>query len=149
MTLNFAKHEEEFYGVFKLVNGEQVLGKAMCTLGDRGSETLIFLQDPVCTHMIDKELNDGKLARGIGVSRWMQLSDEDFFIIREKDIIAIASMSKEVIYLYEAYINEQDPGKAKERNEVSPATPVGYLGKIDDARRRFEQLFKKKGPSNP
>ena len=26
---NYAKHEEEFYGVFKLVNGEEILGKAM------------------------------------------------------------------------------------------------------------------------
>ena len=152
MTLNFAKHEEEFYGVFKLVNGEEVLGKAMCTISDKNipeSETLIFLQDPVCTHTINKELTDGKLARGIGFSRGMQLSDEYFFIIREKDIIAIASMSKEVTYLYESYINSEDPGKAKERNEVSPDTTVGYLGKIDDARALFEKLFKNKGTFNP
>ena len=149
MTLNFAKHEEEFYGVFKLVNGEEILGKAMCTIDKGSTETLIFLQDPVCTTAVNRDLGEGKIARGIGFTRWMQLSDEDFFIIREKDIIAIASMSKDVIYLYESYINEQDPGRAKERNEVSPDTTVGYLGKIDDARRRFEQLFKKKGPSNP
>ena len=105
MTLNFAKHEEEFYGVFKLVNGEQVLGKAMCTLGDKGSETLIFIQDPVCTHMIDKELNDGKLARGIGFSRWMQLSDEDFFIIREKTCNCISSLPIIIIRIFYLYLS--------------------------------------------
>ena len=29
--LNFIKHEEEFFGIFKLVNGEEVLAKAVLT----------------------------------------------------------------------------------------------------------------------
>ena len=27
--INYAKHDEEFYGIFKLVSGEEVLGKAV------------------------------------------------------------------------------------------------------------------------
>ena len=30
--ISYAKHEEEFYGVLKLINGEEVLGKAEHTL---------------------------------------------------------------------------------------------------------------------
>ena len=29
--INYAKHDEEFYGVFKLVSGDEVLGKAILT----------------------------------------------------------------------------------------------------------------------
>lgn len=149
MTLNFAKHEEEFYGVFKLVNGEEILGKAMCTIDKGSTETLIFLQDPVCTTAVNRDLGEGKIARGIGFTRWMQLSDEEFFIVREKDIVAMASMSKDVIFMYENYINGDDPAKAQQRNQVSPDSTVGYLGKIDDARALFEKIFKTKGPDNP
>lgn len=151
MTINFAKHDEEFYGVFKLVNGDEVLGKAMCQ--NENNETLIYIQDPVCTTAVTRDMGDGKIGRGIGFTRWMQLSDEDFFIIREKDVVAVASMSKEVCYLYETYINGDDPAKAKERNEVSPDSTLGYLGKTADARALFEKLFKnkdtKEGPNIP
>ena len=40
--ISYAKHEEEFYGVFKLVSGEEVLGKAVLT--EDSGETLCFIQ---------------------------------------------------------------------------------------------------------
>ena len=46
MAINYAKHDDEFHGVFKLVSGEEVLAKAVLTNQD--NETLCFLQDPVC-----------------------------------------------------------------------------------------------------
>ena len=45
--IRYAKHEEEFYGVFKLVSGEEVLGKAVLT--EDNGETLCFVQNPVST----------------------------------------------------------------------------------------------------
>ena len=39
--ISYAKHEEEFYGVLKLVSGEEVLGKAVLT--NEGNETLCFI----------------------------------------------------------------------------------------------------------
>ena len=50
MTINYAKHDEEFHGVFKLVSGEEILAKAVLTTEDYGTDTkesLAFLQDPV------------------------------------------------------------------------------------------------------
>jgi len=52
--INYAKHDEEFYGIFKLVSGEEVLGKAVIT--DDNEETLVFIQDPVAVQMVTKEL---------------------------------------------------------------------------------------------
>lgn len=139
--INYAKHDEEFYGIFKLVNGEEVLGKAVAT-EDEG-ETLVFIQDPVSVHAVTKEIGDTKVVRGIGFAKWMQMSDEEFFILREKDIITVASMSREVVMMYEAYIlGDEVASKKMSQNQADIKQTAGYLGKINEARALFEKLFK-------
>ena len=146
--INYARHDEEFYAVIKLSNGEEVLGQAVLT-EDEG-ETLVFISQPVQIQTITKELPDGKIVKGMGFAEWMQLSDEDFFILREKDIIAIAAMSKEVRYMYESYLDDDedisDSVKQKKLKDsklhVNPDTKMGYLGKIDEARKLFEKIYK-------
>tara|TARA_S200000501_G_scaffold167648_2_gene157968 strand:+ start:2938 stop:3405 length:468 start_codon:yes stop_codon:yes gene_type:complete len=155
MSINYAKHEEEFYGVFKLISGEEVLGRSVLT-EDQG-ESLVFIQDPVVVQLIDKPVEDQKvsptgeykIARAIGFTKWQQLSDEDFYIIREKDIVTISSMNKEVIFMYEAFIHGADglgEKKSKMRTELNKTR--GFIGKIDEARKRFEKLFKE-DPKSP
>ena len=137
--INYARHDEEFYGIFKLVNGDEVLGKAVLT--EDNGQTLVFIQDPVCTQIITKETEDGRTVRGIGFAKWMQFSDEDFYILTEKDIITVTSMSKEVSFMYEAFIiGEDDEKKNKTKLDLEPE--MGYLGKIDEARKLFEKIYK-------
>tara|TARA_A100001201_G_scaffold40345_1_gene41719 strand:+ start:112 stop:552 length:441 start_codon:yes stop_codon:yes gene_type:complete len=145
--INYARHDEEFYGIFKLNNGEEVVGKAILT-EDKG-ETLAFIQDPVTIETFTKELDDGKVARGMGFSHWMTMSEEDFFIIRERDIISLASLSPEYVLMYEAYIagEEVKAGQPDERKKVAPDEEMGYKGKVDDARKLFEKIYK--NPSQP
>ena len=139
--INYAKHDEEFYGIFKLLNGEEILGKAVLT--EDNGESLVFVQDPVCLQTITKELDEGKVIKGIGFSKWMTLSDEEFFILREKDIVTVASMNKETIFMYEAYIlGENGIEEQKKTNKVGPEKTLGYLGKIDEARKLFERIYK-------
>ena len=106
--INYAKHDEEFYGVFKLMNGEEILGRAVLTKEEGTNESLVFIQDPVACQVINKEIDENKVARGIGFAPWQQMSDEEFFIIREKDIITIATMKKDIVLMYEAYILGDD-----------------------------------------
>jgi len=136
--INYARHDEEFYGVFKLLNGEEVLGKAVLT--EDNGETLVFIQDPVCTQIITKEAEDGRTIRGMGFAKWMQFSDEDFFILREKDILTVTSMSKEISFMYEAFIMDDDSKKNESKIELEPE--MGYLGKIGEARKLFEKIYK-------
>ena len=138
--INYAKHEEEFYGVLKLINGEEVLGKAVLT--DDHGESLCFIQNPVAVEMIEKEVENDRLARGIGFSKWMQLSDEDFYVIREKDILTISAMSKQCIFMYESYLKGESPDSRRERMEQEPNKHLGYLGSIDSARSLFEKMYK-------
>lgn len=137
--INYARHDEEFYGIFKLLNGEEVLGKAVLT-EDEG-KTLVFIQNPVCTQIITKETDDGRTIRGMGFAKWMQFSDEDFFILQEKDILTVTSMSKEVSYMYEAFILGED-GEKKNEAKLDLEPEMGYLGKVDEARKLFEKIYK-------
>ena len=142
--INYARHDEEFYGIFKLTSGDEIVGKAVLTEDD--GESIVFLTDPVVIEFITRELDDGKIAKGMGFSHWMQMSDEDFFIIREKDIISLASLSPEYTMMYEAYIGGDDPQK-KDRKKIDLDRDMGYLGKIDEARKLFERIYK--NPSQP
>ena len=141
--INYARHDEEFYGVFKLVSGDEVLGKAVLT--EDNGQTLVFIQDPVCTQIITKETDDGRTVRGMGFAKWMQFSSEDFFILTEKDIITVTSMSKEVTIMYEAYIMSEDEDRRDEK-KIELQEEMGYLGKIDQARKDLENIFR--GPSH-
>ena len=140
--ISYAKHEEEFYGVFKLVSGEEVLGKAVLT--EDNGETLCFVQNPVSTVVMNNKDNEGRNVRGVGFAKWMQFSDEDFYIIREKDVLTVSSMSKEITFMYEAFVQSENKGKPpkKDNLKIDPKPAMGYLGKIDDYRKIFEKLFK-------
>ena len=143
MAINYAKHDDEFHGVFKLVSGEEVLAKAVLTNQD--DETLCFLQDPVCIQVVNQDMGKGKMMRGMGFHKWMQLSDEDFFIVREKDVLSVASMSKEVMFMYEGFLANEEPAHKKDertaRRETNIDNTQGYIGSINDARKVFEKLY--------
>ena len=138
--ISYAKHEEEFYGVFKLVSGEEVLGKAVLT--EDSGETLCFIQNPACTVVINNKDDEGRNVRGVGFAKWMQFSDEDFYIVREKDVLTVSSMSKEVSFMYEAFVQSENKDKPRKNNsKIDPEPQMGYLGKIHDARSLFERIF--------
>ena len=130
--INYAKHDEEFHGIFKLVSGEEILAKAVMT-EDRG-ESLIFMSEPVSVLPITKDVGEQKILRGMGFSKWIPMSDEEFFILREKDIMTMATMSRPVKLMYDAYIIGEDAhGKQMK----------GYLGNTKDIRALLEKLYKK------
>ena len=143
--INYAKHDEEFYGIFKLLNGEEILGKSVLT--EDNGETLVFIQNPVAIQLITKEIDDTKVARGMGFTKWQQLSDDDFFILREKDIITVSTMSKEVAFMYESFISEDTVEDIREERKAQASDMDGYLGTVNDARKYLEQLYKKNNNS--
>ena len=152
MAFSYVKHDEEFFGVFKLVSGEEVLAKAVMATEDNCEESIAFLQDPVCIQPINQDLGKGKIMRGLGFHRWMMLSDEEFFIIREKDILSVASMSKHIISMYEKFLIDEyaekkdEPQEVKDERTARRRTNIdntqGFIGKINQARQVFEKLYK-------
>ena len=101
----------------------------------------MFYTKSCCCSLIERDLEGNRLGRGIGFSRWMQLSDEDFYVIREKDILTISAMSKECIFMYESYLKGETTDSRNEKMEQEPSKHLGYLGSIDQARRLFEKIY--------
>ncbi len=140
--INYAKHDEEFHAVFKLLSGDEVLGKTILT--EDNGETLAFVQDPVCVEIFNKDMkDDNKVMRGMAFNKWMQLAEEEFYIIREKDIIAVASMNKDVMIMYNAFITGNEISEERRKQaEIAIKNQQGYIGNIEDARKLFEKIYK-------
>ena len=137
--INYAKHDEEFYGIFKLNNGEEVVGKAVLT--EDAGESLIFISNPVVIEVYTKELDSGKVVRGMGFSHWMQMSDEEFFILREKDIVALGTLQSDYVIMYEAYIRGDDEIK-KDNKKVALDSEMGHLGNVESFKSLLEKIYK-------
>ena len=140
--INYAKHDEEFHAVFKLLSGDEVLGKTILT--EDNGETLAFVQDPVCVEIFNKDMKDeNKVMRGMAFNKWMQLAEEEFYIIREKDIIAVASMNKDVMIMYNEFITGTEISEERRKQaEIAIKNQQGYIGNIEDARKLFEKIYK-------
>jgi hypothetical protein len=142
--ISYIKHDEEFYFIAKLVSGEELIGKGFA-IEDEGC-TQLFVTDPVEIQVITKTA--GKTpVKGVAMNKWMQFSDEDFFILHEKDIISIGGLSDEMIHMYNLFIKKTSDNQTVEdaikENEVELDNEMGYVSSVDEARKKLEQIFKK------
>jgi len=82
--LHYVRHEEEFYCIIKLCSGVDLVSKAMVVFDDEIKESVVFLTDPVEIATFTKSVDEDKAVKGMGFSKWMQFSDEDFFYFERK-----------------------------------------------------------------
>tara|TARA_B100001093_G_scaffold324093_1_gene309224 strand:- start:4316 stop:4720 length:405 start_codon:yes stop_codon:yes gene_type:complete len=130
---------EEFYAVIKLVSGEEIF--SLIVVDDNNDDdTVIVLQSPVLM-----STNTTPNGTFIKVKPWMELPDEDIFMIRlDKVITMTESNDKKLINLYNHYINEEDSAFYDENGKTKPNQEMGYISSVSDARKRLEKLFKLK-----
>lgn len=138
--INYIQHEQEFYGVVKLVSGDEVLGPMIAT-DDKG-DTLIFVSNPAKPHATP--VAEGKhQGLAIGFTKWMMFSEEDFYLIREPDIICVAPMSDDSIAMYRMWLRREfgsNDDYTAPMNET-----MGLIGKVDDFRKKLEKQWRNKG----
>lgn len=144
--INYIRHDEEFYFIAKLVSGEQVIGQGFA-VEDNGN-TQIYVTDPVEIQVVTRQLGEtNKGVKGVSMNKWMEFSDEDFFIINEKDIMSIAGLSQEMIFMYELFIKKssekEDIKDAIDEKKVEIDEEMGLKGKVNDVRKKLEDLFKR------
>lgn len=141
--INYIRHDEEFYFIVKLVSGEEIIGKGFA-IEDEGT-TQIFVTDPVEIQVITKSTSKATV-KGVAMNRWMEFSDEDFFILQEKDIISIGGLNDEMIHMYKLFIKKTSDNQTVEdaikENEVELDNEMGYVSSVEEARKKLEQLFK-------
>ena len=141
MSINYIKHEQEFYGVCKLISGETIIGSMIATEEDNEpGVTLLYVSDPAVAqqHSVEK---DGQMGMAVGFIKWMMWSSEDFYIIEEKDILTVAPMSMESILMYKMWLRKECGGE-KNDNAVDVNKNMGLVGKVSDARKKLEDIWK-------
>ena len=141
--INYIRHDEEFYFIAKLVSGEQIIGNGFAV--EENQITQIFITDPVEIQVVTKTAGNGTV-KGIVMNKWMQFSDEDFFILNEKDIMTIGSLSDELIHMYKLFIKKASSNEniedAIKESKVELDEEMGFVSKVDEARRKLEKIYK-------
>ena len=128
--------EDEFYAIIKLVSGEEIFSLILID-NFQDENTIIALQNPVV--MWSNTTPNGTFIK---VKPWMELTDEDIFMIHlDKVITMTESKDKKLINLYNHYINE-DVNLSKESGVIKPDYEMGYISTVDEARKKLEKVFK-------
>ena len=129
--------EDEFYAIIKLVSGEEIFSLVLVD-NYQENDTLIALQSPVI--MWTNTTPNGTFIK---VKPWMELPDEDIFMIRLDKIITMTeSKDTKLINLYNHYINEDDNKIYNFDCKIKPNYEMGYISTVDEARKKLEKVFK-------
>ena len=129
--------EDEFYAIIKLVSGEEIFSLVLVD-NYQDENTVIALQNPVM--MWSNVTPNGTFIK---VKPWMELTDEDIFMIHlDKVITMTESKDKKLINLYNHYINEDDNKIFNIDGKTKPNYEMGYISTVDEARKKLEKVFK-------
>jgi hypothetical protein len=141
--ISYIRHDEEFYFIAKLVSGEEIVGQGFAV--EENDITQIFVTDPVEIQIVTRTAGSS-IVKGVSMNKWMQFSDEDFFILQEKDIITIGGLSDEMIHMYKLFIKKNSENQtvedAIEESEVKLDKEMGYVSKVEEARKKLEKIYK-------
>ena len=90
---------EEIYCILKLVSGEEIL--SLINIDESGDEPIIVAQSPV----IMKVQYGAEGTSYIKVKSWMDLSDEDIFVIKPDKVITMTeTKDQKLIDIYNDFI---------------------------------------------
>tara|TARA_B100000700_G_C14687783_1_gene688415 strand:- start:164 stop:565 length:402 start_codon:yes stop_codon:yes gene_type:complete len=126
---------EEFYGVIKLITGEEIF--AMISVDENDGDPIVMLQRPVTMKMLNSPT-----GQYVKIKPWLELPNEDMFLIRYDRIVTMSEVSdKQIIHFYERYINDDDvdieiDGKVKINEKM------GFITTVEEARKRLEEIYK-------
>ena len=136
---------EEFYANIKLISGEEIL--ATVCIDETNDEPIIIAQCPVTMKM----MNAGQ-GSYIKVKPWMELSNEEMFLIKPDKIITMTEIrDPKVIAIYERYCMEEEDDTLnlnRLHGKVTVSEEMGYISSVEDARKNLEEVWKKPFKNN-
>ncbi len=142
MTIQYIRHEQEFYGVIKLKSGDTLLGTMIATIeDDNPDKTVFYIQEPATPNMHQVE-KDGNIGMAVGLLKWMMFSDEDFYMVNEDDVVTVAPMSMDSILMYKMWVRKECK-TSKTDVEVKMNPNMGLVGKVSDFRSKLEDFWKR------
>ena len=134
---------EEFHAVLKLITGEEIF--SLVSVDENDGDSIIMLSNPVIMKMLS-----GPAGKYVKVKPWLELPDQDLFLIKYDKIITMSEVSDEqMIKFYNRYLNEDDVDIEID-GKVSLTDKMGFITTVDDARLKLEEIFKNNTePNNP
>ena len=131
---------EEFYAIIKLVSGEEIM--ALISVGEEYEDPIVILQKPI----IMKVHHHGH-GNFIKVKAWMELSDEDLYMINLNQIITMTETNNpRLIEVYNKFTSGEEEPEAerlfRETGQVRPDSKMGYVSSVQEARIKLEDIFK-------
>ena len=130
----FDEPYEDFLAAIKVVSGEEILSKVVVCSDD---DDRIILENPVVCQEV--RTPGANIPLGYKFEPWMKLTDEEVFIVDMNRIITMSEIKdKEVNKTYSTIIQQ---GSTRSHPEITKE--MGYVNSVDDARKSFEDLYKK------
>jgi len=132
---------DEFYSVIKLISGEEIFALVSIDENDGEGDPIIILQNPLVMNMVNSQKGSF-----IKVKRWIELSSEDIFMMRFDRILTMSECRDEkLIAIYDNYIEDDEEDMIdlyRSSGKVKLTNKMGYVSSVEDARKKFEVLFK-------
>ena len=131
---------EEFYSILKLMSGEEIF--SLVSVDENNNSPVIVLQNPV----VMKVMNSPK-GSFIKVKKWIEISDDDMYVVSYDKILTMSECKdNKIISIYNDF-NESDDvddinNVYKSSGKVKITDEMGYISNVEDARKKFEVLYK-------
>jgi len=127
---------EEFYGVIKLITGEEIFALISVEENDHGNP-VVLVQTPV----VMKVLSHGA-GQYVKIKPWLELADEDMYLIAYDRIITMSQVKdKQMIEFYTRYL-EEDGVDFEVDGKVKINEQMGYISTVEKSRKLLEELYK-------
>ena len=133
---------DEFYSILKLVSGEEIF--AMVCVDESDDEPILILHNPIKM----KPLNQMSQLSYIKVTPWMEMTDEDMFVMKMDKVITMTECKdQKLIKIYKQYIEEKDSDdieviqsrSKKGKVKLSGDPRLGYISSVEKKRQSLEE----------
>tara|TARA_B100001113_G_C20669902_1_gene431720 strand:+ start:60 stop:473 length:414 start_codon:yes stop_codon:yes gene_type:complete len=126
---------EEFYGVIKLITGEELF--SIICIDENDGDPIIMLQNPVIMKMLQNP--NGQYVK---IKPWLELPTDDMFLIKYDKIVTMTEISDEqMINFYKKYLNESEECDFEFDGRVKLNEKLGFITTVDDARKSLERIY--------
>ena len=126
---------DEFYGVIKLITGEEIF--ATISIDDNDGDPIIMIQDPVIMKVLQNPT-----GHYVKVRPWLELPEDNVFLLKYEKIITMTEVTDhQMINFYERYLFNDDVDIELD-GRVQLNTNLGFISTVEDARKKLEDIYK-------
>lgn len=124
----------EFPGVIKLLNGEEIIGNVMVCENEDG----FVIENPFTIEEEIIETPAGQMVK-VELRPWAKFSKEDIFFVEKQKTVTVYEADDRILKIYERTVRKYFFGDNSKKVHLNEE--MGFKTKIQDARTSLEKLF--------